>query len=89
VAFNKKKKQLAAHGSPALLPRKASGRPPYLYRHQKQLLVVKLEAGARTADFPTEQWTQVRVQRVIDQEFCIGYHSKYISRLLHDLGWSA
>jgi transposase len=88
AAVSQWKKQLAAHGPQALQPRKATGRPPRLNQQQKQLLVEKLEAGAHTAGFPTEQWTQARVRRVIEQEFGVRYHPNYISRLLHDLGWS-
>ena len=47
-----------------------------------------LEAGALVAGFPTEQWTQARVQQVIKREYGVSYHQNYISRLLHDLGWS-
>ena len=88
AAVSKWKKQLDAHGTEALRSRKATGRPPRLNQQQKQLLVEKLEAGARTAGFPTEQWTQARVLQVIEQEFGVHYHPNYISRLLHDLGWS-
>lgn len=88
AAVSKWKKQLEAHGPQVLQSRKASGRPPRLSQQQKQLLVEKLEAGVRTAGFPTEQWTQARVLQVIEQEFGVHYHPNYISRLLHELGWS-
>jgi len=48
----------------------------------------KLEEGTIAAGFPTEQWTQARVKGVIERKFGVVYHSNYISRLLHDLGWS-
>jgi transposase len=54
----------------------------------KQKLVQKLEQGALAAGFPTEQWTQARVKKVIEREFGVHYHRDYISRLLHGLGWS-
>ncbi|GAB4577282.1 MAG: hypothetical protein Fur0022_00130 [Anaerolineales bacterium] len=47
-----------------------------------------LEQGALAAGFPTEQWTQARVKKVIEREFGVRYHRDYISRLLHRLGWS-
>ena len=36
----------------------------------------------------TERWTQARVKYVIEREFAVHYHTNYISRLLHNLGWS-
>ena len=38
--------------------------------------------------FDTERWTLARVQALIEKEFGVHYHPNYISRLLHDLGWS-
>ena len=66
----------------------SSGRPPRLSWAQKEQLVEKLEQGALAAGFPTEQWTQARVKKVIEQEFGVRYHRDYISRLLKGLGWS-
>jgi transposase len=88
AAVSKWKCQLAAEGSRALQPRKATGRPPKLDEAAKQTLVKKLEEGAVAAGFPTEQWTQARVKQVIEREFGVRYHQNYISRLLDDLGWS-
>jgi transposase len=47
-----------------------------------------LKRGAIVAGFPTEQWTQARVKKVIEQEFGVVYHQNYISRLLKEMGWS-
>ena len=55
---------------------------------QKEQLVETLEEGALAAGFPTEQWTQARVKKVIEQEFGVNYHRDYISRLLKGFGWS-
>lgn len=88
AAISKWKKQLANEGSQALEMRTATGRPPKLDEAAKQELVKKLEAGAMAAGFPTEQWTQARVKKVIEREFGVVYHQNYISRLLDDLGWS-
>ena len=68
--------------------RKATGRPPKLDDAARQALVKKMEEGAIAAGFPTEQWTQARVKKVIEQEFGVHYHQNYISRLMDDLGWS-
>ena len=88
AAVSKWKKQLDEKGPQALQAQKASGRPPKLDERAKQVLVKKLEEGAVAAGFPTEQWTQARVKKVIEREFGVSYHQNYISRLLDDLGWS-
>jgi transposase len=88
AAVSKWKKQLADEGPQALQMRTATGRPPKLDEAAKQELVKKLEEGAVAAGFPTEQWTQARVKKVIEREFGVVYHQNYISRLLDDLGWS-
>jgi transposase len=88
AAVSKWKRQLAEDGPGSLRMRKATGRPPKLDEAAKQALVKKLEEGAVAAGFPTEQWTQARVKKVIEREFGVVYHRNYISRLLDDLGWS-
>ena len=85
AALSKWKRQLLDEGSQA---RKATGRPPKLDDVAKAELVKKLEEGAIAAGFPTEQWTQARVKKLIKREFGVVYHQNYISRLLDDLGWS-
>ena len=88
VTISKWKKVLNENGPTGLEARKASGRPPKMSATQKEELVEKLEEGALAAGFPTEQWTQARVKKVIEQEFGVRYHRDYISRLLKRLGWS-
>ena len=88
AAVSKWKRQLSEEGPQALQLRKATGRPPKLNEAAKQALIKKLEEGAVAAGFPTEQWTQARVKKVIEREFGVRYHRNYISRLLNDLGWS-
>jgi transposase len=81
-------KKLKEKGPQALEARKASGRPARLSQTDKQKLEEKLKQGALVAGFPTEQWTQARVKKVIEQEFGVVYHRDYISRLLVSMGWS-
>jgi transposase len=88
AAVSRWRRQLAEEGPQALQLRKATGRPPKLDEAAKQALVKKLEEGAVAAGFPTEQWTQGRVKKMIWREFGVRYHQNYISRLLDDLGWS-
>lgn len=88
ATISKWKKILEESGPDALQAWKASGRPPNLSTVQKDQLVEKLKQGALATGFPTEQWTQARVKKVIEQEFGVHYHRDYISRLLKGLGWS-
>jgi len=81
-------KKLKKHGRGSLQASKASGRPSNLTPEQKKKLLKKMSAGARASGFETERWTLVRVQSLIEKEFGVHYHPNYISRLLHDLGWS-
>lgn len=87
-AVSKWQKILKQKGSGALEMQKATGRPPKLDEQAKGRLVEKLKRGAIAAGFPTEQWTQARVKEVIKRELGVVYHQNYISRLLHELGWS-
>jgi transposase len=81
-------KKLREHGKGSLKSNKASGRPSNLTTQEKAALLETMKAGAIAAGFETERWTQARVQAVIAKEFGVQYHPNYISRLLHDLGWS-
>jgi transposase len=81
-------KKLKKHGKESLAMRKATGRPPSLTLAHKAQLLKTLKKGAEAAGFETERWTQARVQQVIERKFGVHYHQNYISRLLHDLGWS-
>ncbi|NOH04939.1 MAG: transposase [Chloroflexi bacterium] len=81
-------KKLREHGKGSLKLNKASGRPSGLSTKDKATLLAKMKAGAIAAGFETERWTQARVQKMIAKEFGVHYHQNYISRLLHDLGWS-
>lgn len=81
-------KKLQEQGPQALEARQASGRPARLSPADRQKLEEKLRLGALAAGFPTEQWTQARVKKVIEQEFGVVYHRDYISRLLGAMGWS-
>jgi transposase len=88
ATVSKWKKKVRNEGAEALKPRKATGRPAKLSEDEKQALLEILEGGALASGFPTEQWTQARVKRVIESEFGVSYHQNHISKLLHKLGWS-
>ncbi len=81
-------KQLAVGGLRALRRRKAPGRPARLTRAEKQTLLRQLKRGALAAGCATDRWTLSRVRQLIEREFGVRYHVKYIHRLLIGLGWS-
>jgi transposase len=81
-------RKLNKYGKESLQPSRASGRPSSLTPQQKSKLLKKMSAGAEAAGFESERWTLKRVQTLIEKEFEVHYHPNYISRLLHDLGWS-
>jgi transposase len=80
--------KLAQGGLRALARHRPTGRPPKLRAAQQKHLVRLLKRGAVAAGFPTERWTQERVQQVIAREFQVHYHPDYVGPLLHRLGWS-
>ena len=81
-------KQLALGGTRALRRQTAPGRPARLTDAQKQVLRRKLKRGALAAGFATDRWTMGRVRQLIEREFGVRYHVKYINRFLTTLGWS-
>lgn len=88
AALSRWKRRIQAEGPQALRLRKASGRPPKLTEAERRMLAKKLEEGALAAGFPTQQWTQARIKRVIEREFGVSFHTNSISRLLDQMGWS-
>ena len=82
------RRKLKKYGQESLAMQKATGRPPSLTKADKAELEKILKAGAIAAGFESERWTQKRVRQVIEQKFGVHYHGNYISRLLHDMGWS-
>lgn len=88
MAVTKWKKQLTESGWRGLKARSSWGRPCKLSADKCQRLVRLLRRGARASGFETDRWTQPRIQRVIEREFGVTYHPKYIGRLMKALGWS-
>jgi putative transposase len=81
-------KQLDEGSLRSLKARVAPGRPARLTPAQKGVLRRRLKRGALAAGFPTDRWTMGRVGQLIEREFGVRYHVKYINRLLTGLGWS-
>jgi transposase len=82
------KKRLAAGGLRQLRSRRAGGRRPKLTAPQKKELLHHLKRGAQLAGYPTDRWTLVRIAEVIQRQFGVTYHPKYIGRLMRQLGWT-
>jgi transposase len=81
-------KQLEAGGLRRLRRREPTGRPPKLSPAQRRELKRLLKRGALAAGFASDRWSMRRVRQLIQQEFGIVYHPKYLNRLLRKLGWS-
>lgn len=82
------KKRLAEGGLRALRQRRAGGRRAKLTAMQKKELLRHLKRGAQQAGYPTDRWTLPRIAEVIQREFGVTYHPKYIGRLMRSLGWT-
>lgn len=83
------KKALEAGGLEALRAQPHPGRPPKLTAKQKRKLERILLKGAQAAGFPTDLWTLERVTLVIEREFGVRYHPRYVWHILIGMGWSA
>jgi putative transposase len=79
---------LESGGLRQLRRRSRSGRPPKLTRVQQRELLQVLKRGALAAGFETDRWTGARIQKLVEQQFEVNYHRRYLPRLLHQLGWS-
>ena len=88
AAVSQWRKTLNDKGVPGTKARKANGRPTKLTAEERKTLRRILKRGAQAAGFPTERWTQARIQQVIQREWGVTYHSNYIGRLMASLGWS-
>ena len=81
-------KRLRLGGRRQLRRRKPTGRRAKLTPDQQKALLRQLKRGALAAGFDTDRWTGARIQRLIEREFGVSYHARYLPRLLHQLGWS-
>lgn len=83
------KQDLEAGGLDALRAKPHPGRPPKMTAEQKKELANLLLKGAQAAGFPTDLWTLERVALVIEREFGVRYHPRYVWHILIGMGWSA
>ena len=79
---------LAQEGPRGLEARPSPGRPPRLDEKAWARLGRLLDRGAMAAGFATERWTLGRIAALIEREFGIHYHPRYLGRPLKAHGFS-
>ncbi len=77
-----------SEGAAGLLDRKLGGRPSKLTSGQKAELAAIAEAGPDREETGLVRWRRVDLKRVIEQRFGVVYSARYVSQILHDLGFS-
>jgi transposase len=85
AAFTRERARIilfSMEGNEGLCMRKAKGRKSKLNSNQKKMLVEILVSGAKKYGYKTDLWTSKRVCKVIEKEFEVEYHFKYIPKLL-------
>jgi transposase len=79
---------LHQQGRRALRARPKSGRPPRLDARAWTRLGRLLGRGARAAGFASERWTLRRIAALIEREFGVRYHPRYLERPLKAHGFT-
>jgi transposase len=79
---------LHQQGRRALRARPKSGRPPRLDARAWTRLDRLLARGALAAGFDTERWTLRRIAALIEREFGVRYHPRYLERPLKAQGFT-
>jgi putative transposase len=79
---------LAQEGGRGLQARSITGRPPRLGGKAWARLGRFLDRGAMAAGFDTERWTLKRIAALIEREFGVNYHPRYLERPLKAHGFS-
>ena len=79
---------LAQEGGRGLQARSITGRPPRLGEKAWARLGRLLDRGAMAAGFATERWTLKRIAALIEREFGVNYHPRYLERPLKAHGFS-
>ena len=79
---------LAQEGRRGLEARPIPGRSPRLNQKAWVRLGRLLDRGAVAAGFPTERWTLKRIAALIEREFGVHYHPRYLERPLKAHGFS-
>src|ERR687897_609884 len=79
---------LAQEGPHGLEARPIPGRSPRLDERAWARLGRLLDRGAVAAGFATERWTLKRIAALIEREFWLSYHPRYLERPLKAHGFS-
>ncbi len=79
---------LAQQGRRGLATRARTGRAPRLDEKAWARLGRLLDRGAMAAGFATERWTLKRIAALIEREFGVHYHPRYLERPLKAHGFS-
>lgn len=64
------------------------GRKPRLTRQQRQRLFALVAQGPEAVGFTCGVWNSAMIVEVIQKEFNVTYHPRYVSTILHQLGLS-
>jgi transposase len=75
-------------GPDGLLDDWASGPESRLSAEQQAELAAIVEAGPDLAADGVVRWRRIDLQRLIKERFGVDYHERYVSTLLHKLGFS-
>jgi len=79
---------LAQQGRRGLATRARPGREPRLDEAAWLQLGQLLDRGAMAAGFATERWTLARIAALVEREFGVHYHPRYLERPLKAHGFS-
>jgi transposase len=79
---------LRQQGRRALRAQPKSGRPPRLPARAWVRLGQLLDRGAGAAGFATARWTLKRIAALIEREFGVRYHPRYLERPLKMQGFT-
>src|SRR3954447_26480514 len=79
---------LAQQGRRGLVTRVRTGREPRLDEAAWAHLGRLLDRGAMAAGFATERWTLQRIAALVEREFGVHYHPRYLERPLKAHGFS-
>src|SRR5215212_5112 len=79
---------LAQQGRRGLAARARTGRPPRIDPRAWARLGRLLDRGAMAVGFATERWTLKRIAALIEREFGVHYHPRYLERPLKAHGFS-
>jgi transposase len=76
------------HGPAGLAARPVSGRPHKLTTTQEKIALRWLRDSPTEHGFPTELWSAPRLAQLIQQEFGVRLHPRYLNAWLRDRGFT-